>query len=600
MSLPYRSRSAEGYGRHVPDLGFQPPSFVTVEPEQIRARFETTAQGVAPAAPSEDEAAILRRELLADVERCRQEAAEHQQQVEDEKREKEEKMVDATTLWIDQMEGRVPRHVSPPDESEGAIAASQGAGESQSESTLLIDLRDTAEETGPTVSRPTRPETPPKSARQWYFPEVGALSLGSGASSNVSTRQPTPQPSTSTASKANVVVSFGPTGAESIEARQSREAQEELRRLVGEDMCIDSPDKTDKSNVDMRDPPTHSRLNILPIECNVASGPFAWDSDMEVDDNQTARTSSTWHSDQSGALDPGQFESASQRSSGAGSRTLDNRGTLVVTVETTPSQSGPSNQQLRRGRGQSKGRRAPAQLKIKLGGVKFGNLKPIPTDPTVDPPPYACFNCWDWGHSVFDCKEPQTTPFCYNCGRREVDMMNCPRCGDRHREFLGTGYQGRPRSMSRRRDPSTSRRCEEQTASKPAQNRGRGTRSNSQTIRWASPLEDRSDRGEYRGEVRESRPGNRVESASSTRGREQSPSPPRHNKSQSTARRSSRATPYGDEARRDSERASNSPTSSSSEQEDASGGVVGAISDTLRLMEELRNVPADIREAILC
>ena len=27
-------------------------------------------------------------------------------------------------------------------------------------------------------------------------------------------------------------------------------------------------------------------------------------------------------------------------------------------------------------------------------GIMFGDLSPVPTDPTVDPTPFACFNCW--------------------------------------------------------------------------------------------------------------------------------------------------------------------------------------------------------------
>ena len=41
-------------------------------------------------------------------------------------------------------------------------------------------------------------------------------------------------------------------------------------------------------------------------------------------------------------------------------------------------------------------RREPAQRQppTKRRGIIFGNLAPVPTDPTVDPPPFACFNCW--------------------------------------------------------------------------------------------------------------------------------------------------------------------------------------------------------------
>ncbi|XP_031789041.2 uncharacterized protein LOC116417994 [Nasonia vitripennis] len=40
---------------------------------------------------------------------------------------------------------------------------------------------------------------------------------------------------------------------------------------------------------------------------------------------------------------------------------------------------------------------------VRLDGVMFGGLAPIATDPAVDPPPRACFNCWRVGHRRTEC-----------------------------------------------------------------------------------------------------------------------------------------------------------------------------------------------------
>lgn len=62
-------------------------------------------------------------------------------------------------------------------------------------------------------------------------------------------------------------------------------------------------------------------------------------------------------------------------------------------------------------------------------GIYFGNLTPIPHDPLLDPPPHACFNCWEKGHTRINCPEkPYEGGFCHNCGRADVVMATCPRC----------------------------------------------------------------------------------------------------------------------------------------------------------------------------
>ena len=91
-----------------------------------------------------------------------------------------------------------------------------------------------------------------------------------------------------------------------------------------------------------------------------------------------------------------------------------------------PSAPGPS-----RGREPSPGSRAP--LNLKRRGALFGDLSRVPIDPTVDPPPYACFNCWQEGHRRNTCPRPVVARYCYNCGRRGESLATCPRCEQPHR-----------------------------------------------------------------------------------------------------------------------------------------------------------------------
>ena len=58
-------------------------------------------------------------------------------------------------------------------------------------------------------------------------------------------------------------------------------------------------------------------------------------------------------------------------------------------------------------------------------GALFGHLRPVPVDRAVDPDGDRCFNCWARGHTRFICREPRRL-FCFNCGRRNVTMRNCP------------------------------------------------------------------------------------------------------------------------------------------------------------------------------
>ena len=67
-------------------------------------------------------------------------------------------------------------------------------------------------------------------------------------------------------------------------------------------------------------------------------------------------------------------------------------------------------------------------------GMLFGGLRPVPRD-QLDPLLGACFNCRQRGDSKGACHEPRTI-FCYNCGRQETTLRDCPRCGEVHKEYV--------------------------------------------------------------------------------------------------------------------------------------------------------------------
>ena len=77
----------------------------------------------------------------------------------------------------------------------------------------------------------------------------------------------------------------------------------------------------------------------------------------------------------------------------------------------------------------------------KLRGCRFGNLRSIPSNPNLDPPPHTCFNCRrnckdGKGHKVLECPEVYRL-HCENCGRRGVHVLECPRCSE---AYIRDGY----------------------------------------------------------------------------------------------------------------------------------------------------------------
>ena len=73
---------------------------------------------------------------------------------------------------------------------------------------------------------------------------------------------------------------------------------------------------------------------------------------------------------------------------------------------------------------------------IKIRGVMFGGLDAIPFDPLIDAYPGECFNCrrvTNPPHTRRQCPYPKNPRrLCFNCGRWDVDLSDCPRCAKAH------------------------------------------------------------------------------------------------------------------------------------------------------------------------
>lgn len=95
------------------------------------------------------------------------------------------------------------------------------------------------------------------------------------------------------------------------------------------------------------------------------------------------------------------------------------------------------------------GMRRSRELRVKERGVMFGGLVKIPTNPSIDPPPHACFNCWRRGHTSNRCPNPVKSIFCRNCGRRFATLNTCPRCAEPHLVYLREQGGTRSAQLSR-------------------------------------------------------------------------------------------------------------------------------------------------------
>ena len=82
-------------------------------------------------------------------------------------------------------------------------------------------------------------------------------------------------------------------------------------------------------------------------------------------------------------------------------------------------------------------------LPIKRCGARFGNFKEIPTNRTLECPPFCCLNCRrDFkcgGHKTRDCPEPYIQ-HCHNSGHLFSDVMDCPWSGE---VYIREGYYGK-------------------------------------------------------------------------------------------------------------------------------------------------------------
>lgn len=61
-------------------------------------------------------------------------------------------------------------------------------------------------------------------------------------------------------------------------------------------------------------------------------------------------------------------------------------------------------------------------------GVFFGGLKPLAWNPNFDPPGRSCFKCWDSRHETPNCQQEARFLYCFNCGRKDIELQDCPRC----------------------------------------------------------------------------------------------------------------------------------------------------------------------------
>ncbi|XP_058803729.1 uncharacterized protein LOC131671372 [Phymastichus coffea] len=75
--------------------------------------------------------------------------------------------------------------------------------------------------------------------------------------------------------------------------------------------------------------------------------------------------------------------------------------------------------------------------RLVLSGRFLQNLAPVPFDSKIDPPQIkACFNCWHMNHKLENCYVKKRNIFCSNCGRKYVEVEDCPRCAKAYCEYI--------------------------------------------------------------------------------------------------------------------------------------------------------------------
>ena len=101
---------------------------------------------------------------------------------------------------------------------------------------------------------------------------------------------------------------------------------------------------------------------------------------------------------------------------------------------------------------------------VRLRGVMFGRLRPIPTDPAIDPPAFHCFNCWQNGHDQTRCSRQRLGPSAITA---EGTVSTSP---------YAQGAARRTRRSSRRTTPAKdgSRRSSTAGTARPCVRRKRG------------------------------------------------------------------------------------------------------------------------------
>lgn len=378
--------------------------------------------------PEEDEALMLRRELLAQAALCQIER-ERRSKLDEGSMEIEsgpEASDSVGVLGILGTEGRISSSV-PADEEEFLLAEPAEAPRQPAPPETLASFTRAAPQLSSLSCMPGNP-------RPWYFPgQIEARPAATGAIPKTTLRRPRVPPPT-TRSLANRL--------ESLEAKESREAKEEIHRLVGREMSMDLsssgeepilatggpaprphstrrgralPDGQEDGPRIMDAPfreetlPEPLQIRFLPVEGASDNAPLAWDLGVKELSTRTP----TPRTGTNRSATPSQ----TRRMRGPRKLTVDD----VESVLPRNRSPSPPGRPIRPGRPASTNSRSrngstgrfPA-LRIKLTGVRFGELNAIPTDTAVDPPPYTCFNCWGKDHILHHCPEPKQV-FCNNC-----------------------------------------------------------------------------------------------------------------------------------------------------------------------------------------
>lgn len=206
---------------------------------------------------------------------------------------------------------------------------------------------------------------------------------------------------------------------------------------------------------------------------------------------------------------------------------------------------------------------------------------------------------------MFNYPLPRQGLIWLNFGRFGVTLPTCLRCSERYKE-LSTPPRNNSRSRSSQstsrptsQDVTTSRSREDAApASEDGRTRtsgrslSRGIRRRSLSVQWAEPIKETASSRRRGKSGCSSKP-------NTSRERRESPSPQRHRESVPPKRRRHREAPYA-QGKPDDQSGLNSSSPRNSLSDDSLvEGVTDAVAETLRLIDEVRDLPSDIRDSIL-